>query len=127
MFTGFFTLIGALIIIGSTATIYTGIFKEDVIVPTISYPNASVNVYNVPFMNFYLQTNLSFEVIAKDFWNDVNKNITCGDLQMSMSYRLSSSDDPSKGIPIPLNCTIKNNSGPRTSVNLTLIVNDTRF
>ena len=125
MCTGIFTLLGACIVIGSTAKIYTDIFKEVVIVPNIKYSADPVDSYKVQFMDFYKQTNLSFEVITKDFWNDATYSVTCNDFDIKMMYSLNSAK--TNTIPIPIDCKIKDPSSSKTSVILQLIVTDERF
>ena len=70
-------MIGGIIILSAAFKIYWDIFNEKVIAATVEYPKQNVGVYKVPFLDFYKTTNLNFEIIAKDFWNDTTEYATC--------------------------------------------------
>jgi hypothetical protein len=86
--TGCISMIGAVVILTAAFKIYYDICTEKVINSTVEYPKNDVVAYKVPFMSFYHRTNLYFQVIAKDFWNDISYQITCDQLDIKMIYRL---------------------------------------
>jgi hypothetical protein len=75
--TGCISLIGGIVILSAAFKIYLDIFTEQVIAATVEYPKQNVGVYKVPFIDFYHTTHLNFEIIAKDFWNDITYGVTC--------------------------------------------------
>ena len=75
--TGCISLIGGIVILSAAFKIYWDIFTEKVIAATVEYPKQNVGAYNVPFLQFYRTTNLNFEIITKDFWNDITYDVTC--------------------------------------------------
>ena len=90
MCSGLFTLIGALLIIAVTITIYVDIFTRKKINGDQKFQKFDIKDYKVSLSQFLDQTRLSFNVLAYDHWNLLTEPIDCVNVEAKLTYMVPS-------------------------------------